>query len=114
MLKEFFQTKGGVEALALLQGLRRLKLRGIERVRIIGYSQSIIRLLVKNLLPKDLILKQLVNKIKSISATLSSLHYLHVLITINLEAAIEAHRVVGHLPSELLGNERENEWDPLP
>ena len=77
----------------------------------IGDSQSIVKAIVDNFVPKDLRFARLVKRIKSMSKTLQRVNFFHVLRENNKDADIEASKAT------LLStgtSDREDEWVPIP
>ena len=102
--------------MALIQGLKILQKACIKEAKIIGDSQTLIKLikmLVENSNPKDLQLSRLMARIKKIVSSFQKINFFHVLRNNNKEADAEANKV-GLLPvGTLLWNDKEN-WNPIP
>ena len=99
--------------MALLQGLKILQKTRIKEVKIIGDSQTLIKMLVENSRPKDLWLTRLMTRIKKLASSFQKLSFFHVLRNNNKEVDAEANRVALLLAVTLLWDEKEN-WDPIP
>ena len=106
-------TNTQAEAMALLQGLKVMQKVGIKEAKVIGDSQTLIKMLVENTSPKDLRLTRLMARIKKLASSFQKLSFFHVLWNNNKEADTEANRVSLLLVGTLLWDGEEN-WDPIP
>ena len=101
------------EGVALLQGLKILQKLEIKEEKIIGDSQTIIKMLVENSSPKDLRLLRLMTRIKKFASSFQKVSFFHVLRTNNKEVDAEANRASLLPAGTLIWDEKEN-WDPIP
>ena len=81
-----------VEALALFQGLKMLKVLNIREANVIGDSQVIINTMVTHSKPTDLRLARLIYRITDVGDSFQNLNFYHVLRANNKEADIEANK----------------------
>lgn len=107
-------TNNQEKALDLLQSIRLLKNHGTVHTRIIGDLQTIINLLVKNRVPRDIMLRQIVLRIQRVASSFQSLLFFNVLRNNNKEADQEANRVVALDPDACSLNANDLVWVPLP
>jgi ribonuclease HI len=106
-------TNTQAEAMALMQGLKILQKACIKEAKIIGDSQTLIKMLVENSNPKDLRLSRLMVRIKKIASLFQKINFFHVLRNNNKEADVKENRVALLPVGTLLWNDKEN-WDPIP
>jgi ribonuclease HI len=106
-------TNTQAEAMALMQGLKILQKARIKEAKIIGDSQTLIKMLVENSNPKDLRLARLMVRIKKSASSFQKISFFHVLRNNNKEADAETNRVALLPVGTLLWNDKEN-WDPIP
>jgi ribonuclease HI len=97
----------------LLQGLKILQKTRIKEEKIIGDSQTLIKMLVENSNLKDLRLSRLMARIKNIVSSFQKINFFHVLRGNNKEVDAEANRAALLLAGTLVWNDKEN-WDPIP
>jgi ribonuclease HI len=106
-------TNTQAEALALLQGLKILQKMRIKEAKIIGDSQTLIKMLVENSNPKDLRLSRLMERIRKTVSFFQKISFFHVLRGNNKEADAEANRAALLPAGTLVWNDKEN-WVPIP
>lgn len=106
-------TNMQAEAMALLQGLKHLRDLGIEKVIILGDSQSLIRILVDNTSPRDFQLAIVVTKIRNLVGSFLQVNFFHVLRQNNKEADVEANKAI-LLPIGTQIRDGVKEWDSIP
>ena len=94
-------TNNMAEALALWQGLRIAGELGISELIIIGDSRVVIRALVANLLPTQLVLRHLLHKIVVQASLFTKIDFYHVLRDNNPHADLEANKGASLSPGEL-------------
>jgi ribonuclease HI len=101
-------TNTQVEAMALLQGLKILQKMRIKEVKIIGDSQTLIKMLVENSNPKDLRLSRSMERIRKNVSFFQKISFFHVLRGNNKEADAEANRAALLPMGTLVWNDKEN------
>lgn len=72
-------TNMQAEAMVLLQGLKHLKVLGIEKANILRESQSLIRILVDNASPRDFWLARVVARIRKLVGSFLQVNFFHIL-----------------------------------
>ena len=102
-----------VEALALFQGLKLLKVLNIREANVIGDSQVIIKTMVSHSKPMDLRLARVIFIITDLGDSFQNLNFYHVLRANNKEADIEANKAALLTAGALL-RDRQETWDPIP
>ena len=108
-----YNTSIQAEALALLQGLKQLKVLGFKDAAVFGDSQSIIQTIVTRSFPSDLRLARLMTRIRTLSKSFQSLKLFHVKRDNNKDANVEANKAVFLFLGVLL-REGDESWDPIP
>ena len=106
-------TNSQAEGLALLQGLKILHQLNIKEAKIIGDSQTIIKMLVENTSPKDIRLLRLMMRIKQITNSFHKVSFFHVMRNNNKDVDMEANRAARLPAGTLVWNEKES-WDLIP
>ena len=100
-------------AMALLQGLKQLNKFSIKEANVIGDSQSLIKIIVDNIVPQDLRLARLVTRIKKLVKSLQSVNFFHVLWENNKNTDLEANKAALLSVGTLL-SDGDEEWDLIP
>ena len=92
------------EALALWQGLRIAKEMGISKLTIIGDSRVIIYALAENLMPNNIALRHLIQKIVAQTSSFKKINFYHVLRENNSNADHETNKGTSLSLGELILN----------
>ena len=82
--------------------------------KVIGDSQSLIGIMGRNSISKDIQLKKLVLRIQDLASKFQKIHYFHVLHSNNKELDHATNREMSLEPNSLLLNEHVFESDQLP
>jgi len=99
--------------MAMLQGLKHLQDLGIEKVIILGHSQSLIRILVDNMSSRDFRLARVVTRIRKLIGSFLQVNFFHVLRQNNKESDAKANKVV-LLPVGTQIRDKVEDWDLIP
>lgn len=102
-----------VEALALFQGLKILKMLNIREANVIGDSLVIINIMVTHSKPTDLRLARLIFTVTDLGDSFQNFNFYHVLRANNKEVDIEANKAALLTAGALLRGGQYT-WEPIP
>ena len=100
------------EALALWQGLRIAKEMGISKLNVIGDSIIIICALAENLMPNNMALRHLIQKIVVQTSSSKKINFYHVLRENNSNVDYEANKGTSLCHGELILNNQGSFYPP--
>ena len=108
------KTNNHAEILALLKACQIAWEKGIKDIQVFGDSEILINTLSSNVMFNDLLLNNVLQRLRSVMHDFSSRIFFHILRGLNKEADVKANEGCLLSQGALRVNEEEAHWAPIP